>query len=170
MRHLWPALTLLNLFLVGVVLFKPASHPSQPSHLTEVAMSKKISDRKIIRALTAPEPIGPYSQAVQVGNLVFLSGQIGVDSVTGTTPATVEDETHLVMRNLGEVLKSAGCSYDNVAKATIFLKNMSDFGTVNKVYGSYFTEGNYPARETVEVSTLPKNVNVEISFIAAKPQ
>lgn len=133
------------------------------------AMSKKLTERKIILARTAPEPIGPYSQAVVAGDMVFCSGQIGVDPKTGTTPATIEEETHQVMKNLQEVLKSAGVTFDNVVKTTIFLKNMSDFGTVNKVYGSYFTEGNYPARETVEVSALPKNVNVEISVIALKP-
>ncbi|MCE3007071.1 MAG: Rid family detoxifying hydrolase [Bacteroidetes bacterium] len=129
-----------------------------------------MSERKIILSRTAPEPIGPYAQAVQAGDLIFCSGQIGLDPQTGTIPTTVEAESRQVMNNLGEVLKSAGVSFDQVVKCSIFLKSMSDFGTVNKVYGEYFAEGNYPARETVEVSGLPRNVKVEISLIALKPQ
>ncbi len=122
--------------------------------------------KKIINTNNAPAPIGPYSQAVASGNLLFLSGQIAlVPGTTALNNATLQDETHQVMRNLEAVLQAAGLDFTNVVKTTIFLSDMDLFTQVNEVYGSYFT-GSYPARETVAVKGLPKNVNVEISMIA----
>lgn len=125
-------------------------------------------EKKIIITPSAPAPIGPYSQAVQAGGLLFLSGQVAINPATGNIEATdTKAETIQVMENLKAVLLEAGYSFSDVVKTSIFLSDMSLFGTVNEVYGSYFT-GNYPARETVAVKTLPKNVNVEISMIASK--
>jgi len=123
--------------------------------------------KEIIYSHAAPEPIGPYSQAIKVGNLVFISGQIALQRESGQLlSANIKDETRQVMTNLGEILKSAGLSFSNVVKTTIFLKDMNNFPHVNEVYGSFFTS-QPPARETVEVSRLPKDANVEISCIAA---
>ena len=122
--------------------------------------------KKIIETSHAPAPIGPYSQAVQVGNTVYLSGQIAINPTTGEmNMADLETETHQVMKNIGAVLESVGMTYANIAKTSIFLQSMGDFARVNAIYGSYFTE-DFPARETVEVAGLPKGVNVEISVIA----
>lgn len=125
-------------------------------------------EKKIINTGGAPAPIGPYSQAVQTGNLLFMSGQIPINPATGNIEATdVASEAEQVMKNLQAVLTEAGYDFSHVVKTTIFLSDMSLFTTVNEVYGRYFT-GNFPARETVAVKGLPKNVNVEISMIAAK--
>lgn len=122
--------------------------------------------KSIIQTEGAPAPIGPYSQAVRVGNMVFLSGQIPIDPATGELiTGSVEAEAEQVMKNLSAVLKASGLDFSHIAKTSIFLQNMSDFAAVNTVYGSYFT-GEYPARETVEVAGLPKGVRVEISVIA----
>lgn len=122
--------------------------------------------KTIVKTSKAPSPIGPYSQAVVAGNLLFISGQIAIDPSTNELiEGTIEDETHRVMKNLEAVLQQAGSDFRQVVKTTIFLKDMDMFADVNKVYGSYFTD-NYPARETVAVKGLPKNVNVEISMIA----
>lgn len=124
--------------------------------------------KKIIETKQAPAPIGPYSQAVQAGEYLFLSGQIAIDPSTGElNDNSIEEETHQVMKNVMAVLKEADADFGHVVKTTIFLKRMSDFVEVNKVYGSYFTS-HFPARETVEVSGLPKNVNVEISMTVYK--
>jgi len=124
-------------------------------------------EKKIINTTNAPAPIGPYNQAVQAGNLVFLSGQVAINPVNGNIEATdVIGETHQVMHNLKAVLTAAGLDFSNVVKTTIFLSDMSLFTSVNEVYGKYFT-GNFPARETVAVKGLPKGVNVEISMIAS---
>lgn len=113
----------------------------------------------------APQAVGPYSQAIVAGNLVFCSGQIPLDPVTNELiSGGVEEQTHRVMDNLKEVLEAAGSSLEQVVKTTIFLKNMEDYGVVNEVYGSYFA-GDPPARECVEVARLPKDVQVEISVI-----
>lgn len=126
-----------------------------------------MSSKTIIITKNAPAPIGPYNQAVKVNNLLFVSGQIAIDPATSTISAkTIEEEAHQVMKNLGAILKEAGADFSNVVKTSIFLSDMNTFGKVNEVYGSYFTD-NFPARETVEVSRLPKDVNVEISVIAA---
>lgn len=123
-------------------------------------------EKKIIRTDKAPAPIGPYNQAVMAGNLLFISGQIALDAATGElVQGDVKSETQKVMENLQAILTEAGFSFANIVKTSIFLKSMGDFAQVNEVYGSYFTD-NPPARETVEVSALPKGVNVEISMIA----
>ena len=120
-----------------------------------------------INTPNAPKAIGPYSQAVIVNNLVYTSGQIAIDPDNNELiEGDVAAETHQVMKNLAAILGEAGTSFDRVVKTTIFLKDMNDFGTVNEIYGSYLKEGLYPARETVEVAKLPKNVNIEISMIA----
>lgn len=122
--------------------------------------------KKIVYSDTAPEPIGPYSQATQAGNLLFVSGQIAIDRTTGNmVTASIPEETHQVMKNLQAILNAAGTGFNQVVKCTIFLKDMNNFPIVNEVYGSYFEESP-PARETVEVSRLPKDVNIEISCIA----
>lgn len=125
--------------------------------------------KQIIETQGAPEPIGPYSQAVLHGNTLYVSGQIAIDPETGNLLQTdISKETRRVMRNLKAVLKAAGMDFSNVVKSTIFIINMNDFQKVNKVYGSYFDPVSAPARETVEVSRLPKGVQVEISCIAVK--
>jgi len=122
--------------------------------------------KKIIVTKNAPEPIGPYSQATQAGGFVFVSGQVAKDYATGKVVTDgIQSETKMVMQNVKNILETAGSSLDKVVKTTIFLTNMDDFAKMNEVYGSFFT-GNYPARETVQVSKLPLNVNVEISVIA----
>ncbi len=122
----------------------------------------------IIHTNQAPAPIGPYNQAVGYGDLLYISGQICIDPATGElNNATLADETHQVMKNLKAILEAAGRDFSHVLKTTIFLTDMHQFGAVNEVYGSYFA-GEYPARETVQVSALPKFVNVEISMIAGK--
>ncbi len=125
-------------------------------------------EKKIIRTDNAPAPIGPYNQAVQFGNMLFISGQIPLDPATGNLVMdSIQAETKLVMNNLQAILTEAGMDFSNVIKTTIFLTDMGQFAQVNEVYGRYFTE-NPPARETVQVSGLPKGVNVEISMIAGK--
>lgn len=125
--------------------------------------------KTIINTNNAPAPIGPYSQAVATGNLLFVSGQIPLDPATGEIiSSNIKAETEMVMKNLQAILTEAGSNFDQVIKATIFLTDMQSFSQVNEVYGSYFTD-QFPARETVQVSALPKNVNVEISVIALKP-
>lgn len=124
--------------------------------------------KTVVYSDQAPEPIGPYSQAVQVGNMVFISGQIAIERSTGNIlKDSIEQETTQVMVNLSEILKAAGMDFKHVVKSSIFLKDMNNFPRVNEVYGQYF-QTNPPARETVEVSRLPKDVNVEISCIAVK--
>ena len=121
----------------------------------------------IIITNDAPAPIGPYNQAVKAGNLLFISGQIAL--IPGTTTlanGTIAEETRQVMKNLEAILKAASAGFEHVVKTTIFLSSMELFAEVNELYGQYFT-GNYPARETVAVKGLPKNVNIEISMIAA---
>lgn len=124
-------------------------------------------EKKIINTTKAPAPIGPYSQAVQAGNLLFISGQVAINPATGNVEAgDVAAETQLVMKNLEAILQEAGTGFTSVVKTTIFLSDMALFGAMNEVYGQFFTD-TYPARETVAVKGLPKNVNVEISMIAS---
>ena len=124
--------------------------------------------KKIIRTDNAPAPIGPYNQAVQFGNMLFVSGQIALDAQTGElVQGDIQAETRKVMENLEAILKEAGMGFSNVLKSTIFLMDMGQFAQVNEIYGSYFPE-NAPARETVQVAGLPKGVQGEISVIAAK--
>lgn len=124
--------------------------------------------KKIIHTHDAPAPIGPYSQAVRVANTVYTSGQIAIDPKTcELIKGSISDETHQVMRNMQAVLKAAGLEFTQVVKSTIFITNMDDFGAINEAYGSYFDPETAPARETVQVSRLPKDMRVEISMIAA---
>lgn len=123
--------------------------------------------KSIITSKNAPAPIGPYSHGVLVGNMLFVSGQVGKHSETGLIPENIKEQTIRVMENLKGILADAGMNFENVVKTTIFLKNLNDFASVNEIYGSNFT-GSYPARETVEVSRLPLDVLVEISVIAMK--
>jgi 2-iminobutanoate/2-iminopropanoate deaminase len=124
-------------------------------------------EKKIINTPNAPAPIGPYSQAVQTGNLLFISGQISIDPATNKVEASdIVGETHQVMHNLKAILSAASLDFGHVVKTTILLSDMSFFAEVNEVYAKYFN-GDFPARETFAVKALPKNVNVEISMIAA---
>lgn len=122
----------------------------------------------IIQSSQAPAPIGPYSQAVLANGVLYVSGQIALDPQSGNlVGADIESETHQVMQNLQAILQQAGCSFGDVVKCSIFVKDLNNFNRINAVYGSYFSQ-QAPARETVEVSRLPKDVNVEISCIAVK--
>lgn len=124
--------------------------------------------KKVIKTNAAPAPIGPYNQAIMAGNTLYISGQIAMDPFDGSmVTINIIRETNQVMSNLGAILKEAGMDFSNIVKTTIFLKDMNDFATVNEVYGNYF-KADFPARETVQVSRLPKDVNVEISAIAFK--
>ena len=123
--------------------------------------------KKILFTDKAPAPIGPYNQAVLSGNTLYTSGQIAINPATGHLVLdSIEIETKQVMENMKAVLESAGMTFENVVKSTIFISNMNDFTSINSIYGSYFNEKTAPARETVQVACLPKNVNVEISMIA----
>jgi 2-iminobutanoate/2-iminopropanoate deaminase len=125
-------------------------------------------ERKIINTNSAPAPIGPYNQAVVTGNTIFISGQICIDPATGTLKnKDIQEETHQVMQNLRAILAAAGMEFSHVVKTTIFITDMNRFSEINEIYGKYFT-ADFPARETVQVSALPKFVNVEISMIAVK--
>jgi 2-iminobutanoate/2-iminopropanoate deaminase len=125
-------------------------------------------EKKVIRTDNAPAPIGPYNQAIQYGDMLFVSGQIAINPATGElVQDDIQAETRMVMQNLQAVLAEAGMDFSNVIKSTIFLMDMGQFAQVNEVYGSYFT-ANPPARETVQVAGLPKGVNVEISVVAGK--
>ena len=124
--------------------------------------------KKIINTKNAPSPIGPYNQAVLKGNMLFTSGQIAIDPVTGKLNTDdIKVETKTVMENLKAVLQEVEMSFENVLKSSIFISDMNNFEAINEVYASYFDEDTAPARETVEVANLPKYVNVEISVIAA---
>ncbi len=132
-------------------------------------------EKTIVTTNGAPAPIGPYNQAVQVGNpdgtgqaMLFISGQICIDPISGELKnKDLQEETHQVMHNLKAILKQAGMNFGNVVKTTIFITDMNRFSEMNEVYGKYF-DNNFPARETVQVSALPKFVNVEISMVAVK--
>lgn len=125
--------------------------------------------KKIIQTNQAPAPIGPYNQAIAFGNMLFTSGQIALDPKTmDLVMNDIATETTQVMENLKAVVEAGGMTMQNIVKTTIFISDMNDFATINKVYGSYFNEETAPARETVQVARLPRNVNVEISAIAMK--
>lgn len=124
--------------------------------------------KKIVNTNEAPAPIGPYNQAVQVGELLFISGQVAINPASGNIEAKeINDETIQVMKNLMAILHEAQMDFNNVVKTTILLSDMLHFATVNEIYAGYFN-GDYPARETVAVKGLPKNANVEISMIASR--
>jgi 2-iminobutanoate/2-iminopropanoate deaminase len=125
--------------------------------------------RKVIYTENAPKPIGPYSQAIMVGDALYVSGQIALDPKTGVLMMnTIEEETHRVLDNLMAILKAADMDSSHVAKCTVFVKDMKQFAAINAVYATYFPEQGAPARETVEVANLPRFVNVEISCVAFK--
>jgi len=122
--------------------------------------------KSVVYSDNAPEPIGPYSQAIQAGNMLFVSGQIAIQKSSGKfIVSNIEEETIQVMTNIRDILTAAGMDFTNVVKSSIFMKDMNNFPKINEVYGRYFQE-NPPARESIEVSRLPKDVNVEISCIA----
>ena len=124
--------------------------------------------KKIINTSNAPKAIGPYSQAVWAGDLLFLSGQIALCPETGDfLNSSLEEESHQVMKNIKSILNAAEMDYQNIIKTSIFLKDMNDFVAVNQIYASYLSEP-FPARETVEVARLPKDARIEISIIAKK--
>lgn len=123
-------------------------------------------DKIVIRTANAPAPIGPYNQAILVGNTLYISGQVCMDPVSGELKKKdVQEETHQVMQNLKAILSAANTGFNNVVKTTIFITDMNQFSAINEVYGQYFN-GDFPARETVQVAALPRFVNVEISMIA----
>lgn len=125
--------------------------------------------KKIIFTDKAPAPIGPYNQAVLVGNMLYTSGQIAINPLTNELVLEdIETETKQVMENLKAVLEAAEMSFENVIKVSIFISDMNNFSKINTIYGAYFNEATAPARETVQVAGLPKNVNVEISAIAVR--
>jgi 2-iminobutanoate/2-iminopropanoate deaminase len=125
-------------------------------------------ERKIISTADAPEPIGPYNQAVLAGDTLYISGQICIDPKSGELKKKdIQEETHQVMRNLKAILVAAYMGFNHVVKTTIFITDMNQFSAINEVYAKYF-EGDFPARETLQVAALPKFVNVEISMIAVK--
>ncbi len=125
-------------------------------------------DKRIIKTTSSPAPIGPYYQAVMAGDTLYISGQICIDPATGELKnKDVLEETHQVMHNLKAILVAAGMGFNHVIKTTIFITDMQQFGEINEIYGKYF-EGDFPARETVQVAALPKFVNVEISMIAVR--
>ncbi len=125
--------------------------------------------RRIHNTEQAPAPVGPYNQAVWHGDVLYVSGQIAIDPASGALQTSdIETETRRVLDNLGAILRSAGLDYVNVLKCTVFVRDMGDYGRINGVYANYFAEDTAPARELVEVSHLPKGVNIEISAIAGK--
>lgn len=125
-------------------------------------------EKKIITSADAPTPIGPYSHAVLIGNTLYVSGQVAKDAKTGALVASdIKSETKKVMQNIGAILKEAGMDYSNIVKTTIFCIDLGNFAAINETYGSFFTK-DFPARETVQVSKLPLNMNVEISVVAVK--
>ncbi|NME70915.1 RidA family protein [Flammeovirga aprica] len=125
--------------------------------------------KQIIFSELAPSPLGPYSQAILTNDTLYVSGQIGINQSTGEFVSdSIENETHQVMKNLGFILEEAGLTYENVVKCSIFVRDMNDFARINEVYATYFNEETAPARETVQVARLPKDVGIEISCIAIK--
>ena len=124
-------------------------------------------EKKFINTQSAPAPIGPYNQAVLINGTLYISGQVCIDPQTGSLKnRDIQDEMHQVMQNLKAILSEAGMTFSNVVKTTIFITDMNQFSEINEIYGKYFS-GDFPARETVQVSALPKFVNIEISMIAA---
>lgn len=124
--------------------------------------------KKIVSTSGAPAAIGPYSQAIDLGSLVFTSGQIPIDPAAGTIPEGIEAQARQSLTNVKAILAAAGMGMDQVVKTTVFLKDMNDFAAMNAVYAEFFAEGSYPARSAVEVARLPKDVLVEIEAVAAR--
>ncbi|MEZ4909861.1 MAG: Rid family detoxifying hydrolase [Saprospiraceae bacterium] len=125
--------------------------------------------KQIINNPNAPAPVGPYNQAILVGNTLYVSGQIAIDQSTGNLVLdNIEDETHQVMKNIGYILSAASMTYEHIVKCSVFVNDMEKYGKINAVYSTYFNDETAPARELVQVVNLPKYVNVEISCIAVK--
>ena len=124
--------------------------------------------KNVISTANAPAAIGPYSQAIDLGNLVITSGQLPIDPATGAFPDGIQAQTKQSLTNVKAILEAAGLSMDSVVKTTVFLSDMNNFGAMNEVYATFFTEGSYPARSAVEVARLPKDALVEIEVIAVK--
>ena len=125
--------------------------------------------KTILKTDKAPSASGPYSQGIDLGNMLFLSGQIPIDPEKGDIVATdIEGQTKQVLNNIKAILESAGCTLDDVVKTTVFLKDIDDFAKMNAVYGTYFTEGNYPARSAIQVAAIPKDALLEIEVIAVR--
>ena len=124
--------------------------------------------KNIINTAKAPAAIGPYSQAIDLGAMVITSGQLPIDPATGAFPEGIKEQTRQSLTNVKAILEAAGLSMDSVAKTTVFLSDMNNFGAMNEVYATFFTEGSYPARSAVEVARLPKDALVEIEVIAVK--
>jgi 2-iminobutanoate/2-iminopropanoate deaminase len=136
--------------------------PGDPALTTQV-----LNMKKIIKTSGAPDPVGPYNQAILVDHILFISGQIAIDPASGQLINTdIEAETHRVMKNLQAILTEAGASFADVVKCSVFVKDMRLYSRINEIYASYFDDATAPARELVEVSNLPKFVNVEISAVA----
>ena len=123
--------------------------------------------KKVIHTDHAPKAVGPYSQAIEANGLLFVSGQLPIDPVTGKTPKTIEEQTEQALKNTGAILEAAGYTYNDVVKSTVLLSSMDDFATMNGVYGKYYTK-DMPARVAYQVAKLPFGVKVEIETIAAK--
>ena len=129
---------------------------------------RRIPTKTIISTSNAPAAIGPYSQAIDLGNMVITSGQLPIDPATGAFPEGIKAQTKQSLTNVKSILEAAGLSMDSVVKTTVFLSDMNNFGAMNEVYATFFSEGNYPARSAVEVARLPKDALVEIEVIAVK--
>lgn len=123
-------------------------------------------NRETIHTQDAPKALGPYEQAIRVGDMLFTSGQLGIDPATDALPDSVEAQAYNAMKNLGAILREAGADYKNVVKTTVFLADLGDFATVNGIYESYF-DGVFPARSCVQVARLPKDALIEVECIAA---
>ncbi len=163
---LWISLILVLLLLNMAYMIFRLQDESYTTYRKSSHKPLPVMNKKIIHTDQAPAPIGPYSQAVLLDSTLYISGQVAINPATQQVEATtVAEEAHQVMKNLEAVLRAAGLGFGDVAKTTIFLTDMNDFPVVNEIYGSYFS-GDFPARETVQVSALPKNVHVEISMIA----
>ena len=121
-------------------------------------------EKNLLHTENAPAAIGPYAQAVKAGNVIYTSGQLGIDPASGALAQGIEAQTHAALQNLREVLKAGGATLDNVVKTTVFVRDLGDFALVNKIYGGYFKEGAYPARSCVEAARLPKDALVETSL------
>ena len=129
---------------------------------------RRISTKTVISTNAAPAAIGPYSQAIDLGSIVITSGQLPIDPATGAFPEGIKEQTRQSLTNVKSILEAAGLSMDSVVKTTVFLSDMNNFGAMNEVYATFFTEGSYPARSAVEVARLPKDALVEIEVIAVK--
>ena len=137
-------------------------------HIAKIQERRRISTKNIISTAKAPAAIGPYNQAIDLGTLVITSGQLPIDPATGAFPEGIKEQTRQSLTNVKAILEAAGLSMDAVVKTTVFLSDMNNFGAMNEVYATFFSEGSYPARSAVEVARLPKDALVEIEVIAAK--